>query len=116
MTDYTELGTVKQGADFSATIAVTINGNAQNLAASGWSVEAQARLTAADTDAVDFTINAADKVNSEVTLELAPADTEAMVPGPYLVDVKITAADGTVYVSDTYEIVVEAAITRDAPA
>lgn len=113
MTDYTELGVTKVGETFSATIAVTINGSPQNLAASGWSVTAQGRLTEAATDAIDFDINASDLTGSEVTLELTAADAEALTPGVYLVDVRIAAPASKVYKSNTYQLVVEPSITED---
>ncbi len=112
----TEFEATKRGATFAATIAVTINGNPQDLTAAGWIVEAQARTTADATDAVDFTINQADLAGSEVTLELSAADTLAMTVGSYLVDVRIEDPTGTVYLSPTYEMPIEASITQEATA
>ena len=115
MTDYTELGVTKVGETFSATIAVTINGNPQDLTVAGWSVTAQARQTAESTTAIDFTINASDLAGSEVTLELSATDAADLIVGTYLVDVRIEDPDGTVYISDTYALTVDPAITA-APA
>ena len=110
----TEFEATKRGETFSATIAVTINGDPQDLTDAGWIVEAQARTTADATEAVDFTINESDLEGSEVTLELSAADTLAMTVGTYLVDVRIEDPDGTVYLSDTYELPIEASITQAA--
>lgn len=114
MTDYTELGVTKVGETFSATIAVTINGNPQDLTDTGWTVSAQGRQTAESTTAIDFDINAADLAGSEVTLELTATDAADLVVGTYLVDVRIEDPGGKVYLSDTYELFVEAAITQPA--
>lgn len=112
----TELGTTKRGATFEASIAVTIDDAAQDFTEADWSVTAQAKLTAEASSSVDFTIDDGDLENSIVTVTLDPDTTLAMTAGTYLVDVRIEDPTGRVYISDTYELIMEAAVTEPPEA
>lgn len=100
MTVRTDL-TIDQGANFSVSIEL-LDANGDPIDVSAAEAEAQMRKHYTSTNSVSFTT---ELVNSELILSLTSTETQALVPGRYMYDVKIIFDD------DVTDRIVEGVIT-----